>query len=126
MSEIKSEKAVDLAVIKGESEIRRMIYNVRNQQVMLDSDLASLYHVETKRLNERVRRNRNLCETCIYYYRQNLRCQIGISRCMRNVMDNEIKTVESAEIQTDTMSIRDIIYIVRGKQVLLDSDLAAI
>ena len=27
---------------------------------MLDSDLASLYHVETKRLNERVKRNRNL------------------------------------------------------------------
>ena len=50
MSEIKSEKAVDLAVIKSESEIRRMIYIVRNQQVMLDSDLASLYHVETKRL----------------------------------------------------------------------------
>ena len=47
MSEIKSEKAVDLAVIKSESEIRRMIYIVRNQQVMLDSDLASLYHVET-------------------------------------------------------------------------------
>ena len=38
MSEIKSEKAVDLAVIKNESEIRRMIYIVRNQQVMLDSD----------------------------------------------------------------------------------------
>ena len=60
MSEIKSEKAVDLAVIKSESEIRRMIYIVRNQQVMLDSDLASLYHVETKRLNERVKRNRKL------------------------------------------------------------------
>ncbi|MCI6935215.1 MAG: ORF6N domain-containing protein [Clostridiales bacterium] len=59
MSEIKSEKAVDLAVIKSESEIRRMIYIVRNQQVMLDSDLASLYHVETKRLNERVKRNQN-------------------------------------------------------------------
>ena len=38
MSIIKSEKAVDLAVIKNESEIRRMIYIVRNQQVMLDSD----------------------------------------------------------------------------------------
>ena len=41
-------------------------------------------------------------------------------------MDNEIKTVESAEIQTDTRPIRDLIYIVRGQQVLLDSDLAAL
>ena len=38
-------------------EIRSMIHIVRNQQVMLDSDLAFLYQVETKRLNERVKRN---------------------------------------------------------------------
>jgi len=33
------------------------IYVVRGQKVMLDSDLAELYQVETKRLNEQVRRN---------------------------------------------------------------------
>jgi hypothetical protein len=33
------------------------IYEIRNQKVMLDSDLAELYGVETKRLNEQVRRN---------------------------------------------------------------------
>lgn len=33
------------------------IYLVRDQKVMLDSDLAELYGVETKRLNEQVRRN---------------------------------------------------------------------
>lgn len=36
-----------------------LIHIVRNQQVMLDSDLAALYGVETKRLNESVRRNPN-------------------------------------------------------------------
>ena len=30
---------------------------VRGQRVMLDSDLAELYEVETKRLNEQVKRN---------------------------------------------------------------------
>ena len=39
------------------ADIRSMIYIVRGQQVMLDSDLAMLYEVETKRLNERVKRN---------------------------------------------------------------------
>jgi hypothetical protein len=34
-----------------------MIYVIRNQKVMLDSDLAKLYGIETKRLNEQVRRN---------------------------------------------------------------------
>lgn len=30
---------------------------IRNQKVMLDSDLAALYQVDTKRLNEQVKRN---------------------------------------------------------------------
>ena len=34
-----------------------MIYLVRGQQVMIDSDLAKLYGVETKRLKEQVKRN---------------------------------------------------------------------
>lgn len=38
-------------------ELQKLIYVVRNRQIMLDSDLAALYEVETKRLNEAVRRN---------------------------------------------------------------------
>jgi hypothetical protein len=37
--------------------IEAMIYKVRGQNVMLDSDLAKLYGVETKALNRQVRRN---------------------------------------------------------------------
>ena len=39
------------------SIIHNKIYTIRNQRVMLDSDLAELYGVETKRLKEAVRRN---------------------------------------------------------------------
>ena len=39
--------------------VARRIYLIRGQRVMLDSDLAELYHVATKRLNEAVRRNAN-------------------------------------------------------------------
>ena len=38
-------------------QIQNMIYNIRGYKVMLDSDLAMLYEVETKRLNEAVKRN---------------------------------------------------------------------
>lgn len=38
-------------------KIKNMIYLIRDQKVMLDSDLANLYNVETKRLNEQVKRN---------------------------------------------------------------------
>lgn len=43
--------------LSGQEEIERLILNVRGQQVMVDRDLAFLYGVETKRLNEQVRRN---------------------------------------------------------------------
>jgi hypothetical protein len=37
--------------------IEKMIYVIRDQKVMLDSDLADLYEVETKVLNQAVKRN---------------------------------------------------------------------
>ncbi len=37
--------------------LERKIYQARGQKVMFDSDLAELYGVETKRLNEQVKRN---------------------------------------------------------------------
>jgi len=40
-----------------DEKIENMIYEIRGKQVMLDSDLARLYQVETKRINEAVRRN---------------------------------------------------------------------
>ena len=37
--------------------VKNLIYEIRGYKVMLDSDLASLYEVLVKRLNERVKRN---------------------------------------------------------------------
>ena len=39
------------------AEIQNRILVLRNQQVMIDRDLAELYGVDTKRLNEQVKRN---------------------------------------------------------------------
>lgn len=41
----------------SEETISNKIYYIRNQKVMLASDLSMLYDVETKRLNEQVKRN---------------------------------------------------------------------
>ena len=38
-------------------EIKNLIYTIRGKQVMLDSDVARLYHYETRRINETVKRN---------------------------------------------------------------------
>lgn len=42
-----------------ESKIESMIFLIRGQKVMLDAHLAQLYGVETKRLNEQVKRNKD-------------------------------------------------------------------
>ena len=44
-------------IIKNDVKIENMIYEIRVKQVMLDSDLAKLYNVETKRINEAVKNN---------------------------------------------------------------------
>lgn len=48
--------SIDTAPTAVES-IALSIATLRNQRILLDSDLAQLYGVETKRLNEQVRRN---------------------------------------------------------------------
>ncbi len=44
-------------LILSEKNIYNRIYLIRGVQVMLDEDLAELYNVETRRLNEQVKRN---------------------------------------------------------------------
>ena len=41
----------------SEVTIKKLIYMIRGQQVMLDSDLAMLYQVETGNLNKAMKRN---------------------------------------------------------------------
>ena len=50
-------KARTSSLMIPDNSIRNLIKIIRNQQVMLDSDLAALYGVETKRLIEQVTRN---------------------------------------------------------------------
>ena len=70
--------------IKDEVVIENLIYEIRGKQVMLDSDLARLYEVETKQLNRQVKRNIERFDddfmfqlTDLEY--QNLKCQNGTS-----------------------------------------------
>lgn len=61
-----------------------MIYTIRGKQVMLDSDVANLYHYETKKINQTVRRNierfpERFCFKLTEQEVENLRSQIVTS-----------------------------------------------
>ena len=91
MSEVKQidtvntkQQSTEVSVLLSSAEIHKIIYNIRNQQVMMDSDLAMLYQVETGALNRAVKRNitrfpDDFCFQLTSDEYANLKCQIGIS-----------------------------------------------
>lgn len=54
-------------IITEEHAIQNKIFTVRNLQVMLDADLAELYGVETKRINEAVKNNPDKFPSDFYF-----------------------------------------------------------
>ena len=65
-------------------DIKNLIYTVRGKQVMLDSDVAMLYHYETKNINKAMKRNidrfpEDFCFQLTELEAENLRFQFGTS-----------------------------------------------
>ena len=81
----------DLNVAKYEPiNIKNLIYCIRGKQVMLDSDVAMLYHYETKRINEAVSRNKerfpgNFCFQLTEHEIEVLKSQITASNETENM-----------------------------------------
>ena len=76
-------------VIVDNKDIKNMIYTFRNQQVMVDSDLARLYQVTTGNLNKAVKRNlsrfpEHFCFQLTEHEYKNLRFQNGSSSSNNN------------------------------------------
>jgi hypothetical protein len=70
---------------KPEENILQLIQIIRNQKVMLDSDLAIMYGVSTKRIKEQVKRNPDRFPGDFMFQLtddewKNLRSQIATSR----------------------------------------------
>lgn len=57
MAKEKELEQVEGQQLSVENNVESLIRVIRGQQVMLDRDLAELYGVETRRLNEQVKRN---------------------------------------------------------------------
>ena len=53
------EEEIKLLANNEEKEIKDLIHEFRGKQVMLDSDIAALFNVETKRLIQQTKRNIN-------------------------------------------------------------------
>ena len=81
-------------------QIEPLIRPIRGQQVLLDSDLAILYGVETKRLNEQVKRNiERFPEDFMFQLTKveliNLKSQIATSSAIENSPRSQIVTLNT-------------------------------
>jgi hypothetical protein len=59
-NKITSEKTAlyqDNIILNNSQSIKNLIYTIRGQKVMIDSDLASLYGYSTKAFNQQVKNN---------------------------------------------------------------------
>lgn len=162
MDNFREENIMEKQITK--KEIRNMIYEVRGEQVILDRNLSYLLDIETRVLNQQVKRNLELFSQA-HYFQMNeeeflnwksqfvmsdndklglrrapyvftkegiltldkvLKSKIGkeVIRTILEVFDSLNNTqilLKSPEIQGNIVSR---IYEIRGKQVMLDSDLA--
>ena len=102
------------AVIVSDKAIKSLIYVVRGNQVMMDSDLAALYQVETKVFNQAVKRN-------IMRFPDSFRFQL---------MDEENKALKSQIVTSNGRGRRRYLPYVFTKQgiamlsAVLNSDIA--
>ena len=81
-------------------QLGRLIYEIRGERVMLDSDLASIYGVETKALNRAVKRNRNRFPRDFVFQIssdewQNLKYQIGTSSSDRERQRKMLRSIST-------------------------------
>jgi hypothetical protein len=118
----KEKQETNLTIIEG---IEEKIYLIRGQKVMLDSDLAVIYGVETKILNRAVKRNLNRFPTDFMFQLTNeetklLRCQFGTSNKGRGgrrylpYVFTEHGAVMLASILNSPMAIEASIKVVRA------------
>ena len=88
--EVLSQNQIETPVVEiVQPAIEKLIYVIRDKQVMIDSNLAMLYQVETGALNRAVKRNIKRFpddfrfQLTVEEY-ENLKCQIGISSLNEN------------------------------------------
>jgi phage regulator Rha-like protein len=88
--------------------LHNLIFEIRGHKVMLDSDLAQIYHVETKALNRAVKRNigrfppQFMFRLTAEEY-ESLRCQIGT---LNNLKSQIATSNEDLKCQIGTSSLR--------------------
>jgi len=110
---MKSENEITAIGTSEVEVIKHRIYEVRGMRVMLDRDLAELYGVETKRLNEAVRRN-------IERFPEDFMFKLNKSEWV--FLRSQIVTLKESTLSTDTKDVDIIETSLRSQIATLNND----
>ena len=110
---MKSENEITAIRTSEVEVIKHRIYEVRGMRVMLDRDLAELYGVETKRLNEAVRRN-------IERFPEDFMFKLNKSEWV--FLRSQIVTLKESTLSTDTKDVEIIETSLRSQIATLNND----
>jgi hypothetical protein len=121
-------------IIISQKDVESRIFVIRGVRVMVDSDLAEMYSVDTKRLNEQARRNVDRFPEEFRFQLtesefDNLRSQIGTSSSAS--LRSQIATLESDEtilrsqiVTSSKVSLRSQIVTLESDETILRSQIA--
>jgi len=99
-----------VAVVLKPENVARMVFFIRGEKVMLDADLAKLYGVTTKALNQAMRRNRTRFPEDFAFRLSaaefdNLRSQIVTSSKSRSIIWSQIVTTSQKYRRSDSLPV---------------------
>jgi hypothetical protein len=123
--ELDSQKAANVPAVIAVQRVQSAIMLIRGQKVILDANLADLYGVPTKRLNEQVRRNMERFPTDFMFRlteeeTENLRSQFATSsldwggRRYKPYAFTEHGAIMAASVLNSPQAIQTSIFVVRA------------
>ena len=105
------------------TDIKNLIYCIRGKQVMLDSDVAMLYHYDTKNINKAMKRNierfsEDFCFQITEKELKNLRFQIGNLNSKEKMWFQSGTTLQKENIKYRSEKYLPYVYTEQGISML--------
>lgn len=120
IEQIKEDKGI---VSYETKDIKSLIYCIRGKQVMLDSDVAMLYHYDTKNINKAMKRNierfpEDFCFQITENELENLRSQIATSNSKEKMWFQFGTTLQKENIKYRSEKYLPYVYTEQGISML--------
>ncbi len=111
-------KKTSIAILEA-PKIEEVLLCLRGQKVLLDRDLATIYGVPTKALNQAVRRNFERFPPEFYFQLTDSELRVAVTNCDRNLDFNMVRTLPYAFTEHGALMAATVLNSPRAVQMSL-------